>query len=33
VTPHSGVSAVKRPSTVPVRAIVFSKSPALQNGP
>ena len=29
VTPHSGVSAVKRPSTVPVRAIVFSKAASL----
>jgi len=33
VTPHSGVSGVNRPSTVPVRAIVFSKSTAFQNGP
>jgi hypothetical protein len=32
VTPHSGVSAVKRLSTLPVRSIVFSKSPAFRDG-
>jgi hypothetical protein len=33
VTPQSGTSAVKRLSTLPVRSIVFSKSPALRDRP